>query len=620
MTITVSAGVDATGLTISSGDPLVVLSSGYVQFSTILSGGSATLSSGALGSFLTVDSGGTLVGSAYLEGDNDVFGSIGGLTLGAGYLTLFSGGTANEVTIAGGGSPESIFQVDSGAFADGVIVESGGTEIIYAGGSAGGGATESGGTLYLDGGTTAEVTVFSGGTLALGGDLTSDLTVSSGAVQSVGLVAGVAVSSGGFVDVIGATVESGMTLTLLSGAVASGLTVVKGGAATGTGSATALIEIAGSIGGLSVVGSGDLTLTSGAIASGVTIVSGGIKVDAGASATGTTVSSGGLARIYSGGVTVGDILSSGGKEIVSSGGVGSGTQVLGGGLEYVLASGATNAMVVSSGGKELLSSGGVANATNVSSGGAAYVYSGSLDKRAVVSSGGAEEILSGGTASDLSLLAGGRLTDDGRLQVAGAGTLAGDLAGSGAVIETGGGDLLLKDGGAGFTGNAVIEGGTIELGKSGALGAGVVVFDAPSTGSSVLQIDAAAAPAPGKAFTNIISNFNADNEDIDLTSIAFVAGASADIQGSTLVLYEGGETYAFGIDGTEAGEYPVLSDGHGGTLIDPKAINPKVLAFTHTVAAFAPADAAHAALASSTSPNGQTPFLHATASVSAGHP
>ena len=75
--------------------------------------------------------------------------------------------------------------------------------------------------------------------------------------------------------------------------------------------------------------------------------------------------------------------------------------------------------------------------------------------------------------------------------------------------------------------------------------------------------------------------------------------------------------------GGAAGAYPVLSDGHGGTLIDPipaaapKAIDPKVLAFAHAAAAFAPSDAANTALVSSTSPTGQTPFAHATASTGA---
>ena len=76
------------------------------------------------------------------------------------------------------------------------------------------------------------------------------------------------------------------------------------------------------------------------------------------------------------------------------------------------------------------------------------------------------------------------------------------------------------------------------------------------------------------------------------------------------MLTDGGATYTFEIAGTVAGAYPVLSDGHGGTLIVPA-----VTRFTHAAAAFAPADAAKTALVSSTSPTGQTPFLHATASA-----
>ena len=117
----------------------------------------------------------------------------------------------------------------------------------------------------------------------------------------------------------------------------------------------------------------------------------------------------------------------------------------------------------------------------------------------------------------------------------------------------------------------------------------------------------------------MVSNFNAAGEDIDLRSIAFVAGASASVVGSTLVLHDGGKTYTFDIAGTTAGAYPVLADGHGGTLIDPipaaapKALDPTALAFAHAAAAFTPSGAANTALASSTSPAGQTPFAHAAA-------
>jgi len=117
----------------------------------------------------------------------------------------------------------------------------------------------------------------------------------------------------------------------------------------------------------------------------------------------------------------------------------------------------------------------------------------------------------------------------------------------------------------------------------------------------------------------VISNFSGADEDIDLRSIAFVSGASATVSDSTLVLTDGGKTYKFELSGSLAGAYPVLSDGHGGTLIDPEAIDPTVLAFAHNLAAFAPPDAATAALVSATSPSGQTPFLHPSAAATARH-
>jgi hypothetical protein len=179
--------------------------------------------------------------------------------------------------------------------------------------------------------------------------------------------------------------------------------------------------------------------------------------------------------------------------------------------------------------------------------------------------------------------------------------------------------LALSDVGVEFSGRAVISGGTIELASAGALGAGSVQFVAPTTGSAVLQIDAADAPKAGGTFANAISNFSGADEDIDLRSLAFVSGATATVSGGVLVLIEGGKTYSFDLAGPTAATYAVTSDGHGGTLIDPAAVDPGVVRFTQAAAAFAPADAAKTALVSAASPAGQTPFAHATASAGAGH-
>jgi len=143
--------------------------------------------------------------------------------------------------------------------------------------------------------------------------------------------------------------------------------------------------------------------------------------------------------------------------------------------------------------------------------------------------------------------------------------------------------------------------------------------------TAVLQIDAADAPKAGGTFATTLSNFDGANEDIDLTSIAYVSGATATAMGSTLVLSDGGKTYTFKLAGGVASAFPVFSDGHGGTLIDPtasapKPIDPHVLAFAHAAAGFAPSDAATAARVSSTSPTGQTPFAHAAVSAGMAHP
>jgi autotransporter passenger strand-loop-strand repeat protein len=248
----------------------------------------------------------------------------------------------------------------------------------------------------------------------------------------------------------------------------------------------------------------------------------------------------------------------------------------------------------------------------VDAGGVLYVRSSAAASGTVVSSGGGLIVSSGGVADGLSLLSGAELTDDGT--VSGSGTLAGVLLGTGTIVETGGGDLLLSGDGNKFAGAAVISGGTVELGTSDALGGASVQFVEPSTGSAVLRIDAADAPKAGGAFADTLSNFDGANEDIDLASIPYVSGASATVAGPTLTLTDGGKTYAFDIAGGVAAAYPVLSDGHGGTLIDPQ-----VALFVQTAAALAPSTAASTALVSSASTLGQSPLLHATASAGAGH-
>jgi autotransporter passenger strand-loop-strand repeat protein/autotransporter-associated beta strand protein len=304
------------------------------------------------------------------------------------------------------------------------------------------------------------------------------------------------------------------------------------------------------------------------------------------------------------------VLSSGGRQTVLAGGNAERTTVLGGGAE-VISSGATaDAATISSGGLQDVVAGGFAFATTILSGGQDSVSGVTFGE--TVSSGGGETIGACAAAIGLTVRSGGVLVDAGEVRFAGAGTLDGTLSGSGAIVQLGAGDLVLGGSGAAFGGRAVIEAGTIELATAGAIGGVYVRFIAPATGSAVLQIDAADAPAAGGIFANTIEGFNSANEAIDLRGLAFVAGASATVSGAVLTLSDGGETYRFRLAGA-AGAYSVTADGHGGTLIDAKAS-----LFTQAAAAFTPPAAAKA-LASSAAPTAQPLLLHATAPAAAGH-
>jgi len=263
-------------------------------------------------------------------------------------------------------------------------------------------------------------------------------------------------------------------------------------------------------------------------------------------------------------------------------------------------------------------SGGLAEATSVLAGGVDYVSSGGDDADAVVSAGGKQVVSAGGVANGLTLLSGGEVVDDGEVRIAGDATLAGILSGSGAVIETGGGTLLLSSyGDRDFAGKAAISGGTIELATLGALGSASVQFVAPATGSAVLRIDAADAPKAGGTFVNTIDDFASAGEDVDLTGLAFVAGATAVVSGSTLVLSDGGKTYDFHLAGTTAASYTVASDGAGGTLIEASG-GEAVARFAQAAAGFAAPSAGFASIARTTSA-AEMPLLHVVGSGGAGH-
>lgn len=607
----------AVGVTVSSGGTVGVggkLTSDFtagavtrttvVDGATVLSGGVAdlydaeidhgvtvSLASGGSASSVKVFAGAVLLGPGDVLGRSTDAGAVSGVVVGDdASLVIQSGGTAravtlarnsdttsNDMVVAAGASAADTTVLGGGELAvfgsaAGTVVRSGGEEDVSLGGVVSGDVVESGGLLVMSDATALGVRVQSGGTFDLGGALTRSFIDAPSTATTV--VDGVTLSSGAAFILEDATLRSGVTVSLAAGAVAQSLSIERGGVLQGAGTLAGLVtRVDGSISGVAV--ESELVLYSGATARGVTVKTDNTMVDdAGATATGTVVA---------------------------------------GGADLLVA-GATLATRVESGGMESVRSGGAASETAVLGGGEAYVYAGGEQIAAVVSSGGAETVLAGGAARGLTVLSGGALIDNGEVRIGGAGTLDGTLEGSGAIIETGGGDLVLGGGGgADFSGKAAIEGGAIELGAAGALGSGAVQFVQPATGAAVLQIDAGDAPAAGGTFANTMLNFSGAGEDIDLGSIAFVTGASATVVGSTLMLTDGGKTYAFKLAGGVADAYRVLGDGHGGTLITPQA-----LTFTQAAAAFAPPGAGGVVLVSSPSPAEQRPFAHATTSANAG--
>jgi autotransporter passenger strand-loop-strand repeat protein/autotransporter-associated beta strand protein len=350
-------------------------------------------------------------------------------------------------------------------------------------------------------------------------------------------------------------VTSADVLSVGHGVTQSGITVMDGGAmkvlSGGVSSDTWYTDARGLDSGVIEAG-----VSGGGSARGF-VYSGGVETSATLDAGGTeTVYLGGVAdasRVMSFGIvsalgSTDGVLLSGGKEIVGGGGRGSATHVLKGGVEYVASGGLTIGAIVASGGTERVSAGGAASA-------------------ATISAGGTLVVASAGSAIEAQVLAGGRLVLDGAASWSGATTraLAGTLAGGGQLIEAGPGVLVVSAVATTFSGEVVIDGGTVEL--AAALGAGRVDFAATAT-KKTLKIDAADRPANGATFATTLIDFDSASATyVDLAGQAFVAGATATLSGHTLTLRDGAYTAAFTLAGTGASKYAVVSDGAGGIEI-----------------------------------------------------
>jgi autotransporter passenger strand-loop-strand repeat protein len=133
-TTTVSNGVVSSGLTVSSGNELQVLSGGVTSSTIILSGGAEFVASGGWAYDVTVSSGGLLGGPGRANSRILDRGLVSGLLIDGSHTTLrvLSGGESVDNYVDGGAGE----YISSGGSASGTLAVYGGGEAIEAGGVA----------------------------------------------------------------------------------------------------------------------------------------------------------------------------------------------------------------------------------------------------------------------------------------------------------------------------------------------------------------------------------------------------------------------------------------------------------------------------------------------------
>ncbi len=449
--IVVSGGQISTGIVVSSGWTLEVLSGGSAVSATVLSGG-----------FETISSGGTAIGTILSSGGEDVVSS-GGVAS----RTVLSGGPVSFMGMGGALTEQVVY----GSAID-TIVSSGGEEIVSAGGVASGTVLDSGSATMMDG-TLNEQLVYGS---AIGTIVSSG---SSEYVYSGGIASGTRVNSGGSEYVWSGgvaevtTISSGATLTVSSGGSATGTIVSSGGTEF-----VAIVVSAGQTSSGLVVGSGQT-----------------LYVDAGGSAVSTTVISGGADFILSGGTAIGTVVGFNGEESVDSGGVASGTTLSNGGQQHLQA-GTAISTTVSSGGSETVAGGfmyggtqGTTLDTNVKSGGFEFVSSGGVASATTVSSGGTLSAMLGGSTTGTVALAGATVIVP--IIVGSGQTASGLVVGSGETLYvqaggsavsttlTGGGYEVVSSGGTAI--GTTVSSGAITV-DAGGVASGTVLAGPPQLG------------------------------------------------------------------------------------------------------------------------------------------
>ena len=448
--------------------------------------GMITLSSGATATSTRLDSAG-----GYEVFDVAPGASETGAVLGRGVEQVI--GVSTDATVQNG----AIQKVYSPGLAVGAVVSGNGQQWLTSGATGSGTTVLSGGELLMDPGSIAVgARVSSGGALDIGeggAAIASGQSLSAGTVSATAVIGGVTVSSGGAVIYDDLVVQSGAKITLGAQGALGDVTVQAGAVVSGSGILFDVIDIFGSIQGVTIGpdpffkedpdtvqieyhhSSGVQLIHSGGSARQLQIVSGGyLEVQAGGALAGFVLSSGGQlyadfgAAAFSGRVLSGAFEEAGGPSL-------SGTVVSSGGeLQYdglvAVSSGQTvyqgvQTALASVGGASV-SSGGVAHygVVEVDSGGVLVVGAGQLTSLEFFYD--SLTVSHGGLVSGVGALGGA--TED-------AGVVSGVTVGNPLATKHFGtyGILEVLSGGLGKSVNVSLQ-GTVQVDSGGILSASVV--------------------------------------------------------------------------------------------------------------------------------------------------
>jgi autotransporter passenger strand-loop-strand repeat protein len=584
-TVTVAPGgryIDSGVLVRSLQTPVIAYASSSLDSTTVSTGQTLNVYSGAVTSAIVVDGTAVVAGTATsttVNAGGSVLVRNGGLTvsttLDSGTEFLISKGQASGSIIESSGvqsvgifatATDTLVQdggteiVDIGADTVRPVVDSGGLELVDADGEALRATVSAGGTLEIgiDGSATL-TTVESGGLMVVSFGQTTSTTVSSGgsmvafsSQSTVTAAPGALVVSNGVViiqpgsgivahgspELVGGVVGSGGEELILTGGTAVSSLIESGGVAT---------AFEGTIASSTVDGGGFLELANGTSIA-TTLEAGAVAVADYANASGTVIDGGTF--IVSAGAAYDTTINNGGTLVVLApvfhvSGMASGVVVNDGGVldvEYGIVSGAT----VESGGVIDIEGGQGVYSTTVSSGGTVSVTAGTAGD--ITFHGGAESLGSGGDTAPRLLVTASGLS-----------ALSVDSAGAVRSVIVGSGGLEYVSAFGSTSNTTIATSGTV------ALLAGALV----SSGLTFAGTDAALIVHGNVAPDTPISGF-ATTDTIDFADIAATSTGSQTLNPATdqLVITEGGTTITLQFAGDYTGEFFHFgSDGTSGTLI-----------------------------------------------------